>query len=177
MLPDETDNQSKFEEIPIPAQETDDVFQGVYTYKAYTGKAAEAEPEMADPVRIADIIERLVGRDDYLIKGSNDKESRPIRYSDFMVITSAKAKLAPIMAELDERGIPTRVEGNVPFEKNEALQEMYKVYAAIAGPNDIMALYGALNGKILGLSKAEIASFKADGGYISTKDIDVEKKI
>ncbi len=175
MLPDETDNQSKFEEIPIPAQETDDVFQGVYTYKAYTGKAAEAEPEMADPVRIADIIERLVGRDDYLIKGSNDKGSRPIRYSDFMVITSAKAKLAPIMAELDERGIPTRVEGNVPFEKNEALQEIYKVYAAIAGPNDIMALYGAMNGKILGLSKTEIASFKADGGYISTKDIDVEK--
>ncbi len=174
MMPVETENQSKFEEIPIPESSKEDVFQGIFTYKAYTGKAAAENPEMADSNKIADIIERLVGCDYYMIKGGSDKESRPIRYSDFMVITSAKAKLAPIMSELDMRGIPTRVEGNVPFEKNEALQEMYRIYAAASSPDDIMALYGALNGKILGLGKGCIAEYKAAGGYISTKDIDAE---
>lgn len=174
LMPVETENQSKFEEIPLPEKSSDDIFQGTYKYKAYSANAAKENPEMADSTRIADIIERLVGREDYKIIGGGEREARPIRYSDFMVITSAKAKLAPIMTELDVRGIPTRVEGNVPFDKNEALQEMYKIYAAISSQSDIMALYGALNGRILGLSKADIAAFKAEGGYISTKDIDVD---
>ena len=38
---------------------------------------------------------------------------------------------------------------------------MNKLYAAIADPDDKIALYGALNGKILGLSKADITAFKA----------------
>ncbi|WP_026527812.1 UvrD-helicase domain-containing protein [Butyrivibrio sp. VCD2006] len=172
MLSEETENQSKYEEIPLADVPNEDVFQGIYTYKAYTGKELGEFANEADPIKIADIIERLVGREDYKLKSSSDKEPRPIKYSDFMVITAKKDNLAPIMAELDTRGIPAKVEGNVPFEENEALQAMHRLYAAIADPGDKIALYGALNGKILGLTKAEITAFKAEGGYISTGEID-----
>ncbi|WP_022761980.1 UvrD-helicase domain-containing protein [Butyrivibrio sp. AD3002] len=172
MLSKETENQSKYEEIPLTDVPNEDVFQGIYTYKAYAGKDLGEFADEADPIKIADIIESLVGREDYKLKSSSDKEPRPIKYSDFMVITANKADLAPIMTELDSREIPAKVEGNVPFEENEALQEMCKLYATIADPEDKIALYGALNGKILGLSKAAITKFKAEGGYISAGKID-----
>ena len=174
MLPEETENQSKYEEIPLPEADKEEVFQGAYTYKAYTGKAVEEYPEEADPIKIADIIERMVGRADYKLKGADDKKARPIKYSDFMIITYGKKKLAPIMAELDSRGILAKVEGNVPFEDNEALQELSKLYAAIANPNDKLALYGALNGKILGLSKAAIAAYKAEGGNLMAGEMETD---
>lgn len=168
LLPEETGYQSRFEEIPLPAP-TEDEFQGVFTYMAYTGQAAAERPEMSDPVRIADIIERLVGNEKYKLKGEKDKALRPIRYSDFMVITFGKKKLGPIMAELDARDIPTRVEGDVPFDGNEALKEIVKIFAAVADAEDSVALYGALTGRLLALTKEDILKFKAAGGKVSLR--------
>jgi ATP-dependent exoDNAse (exonuclease V) beta subunit len=166
MLPEENVDQSRFEEIPLPA-ETVNEFQGIYFYKAYTGQAALDNPEESDPVKIADLIERLVGRQEYLVSIEGDKEPRPIRYSDIMVITSAKKKLAPITAELSSREIPTKVEGNVPFGENEALREMLLIYTAVADPEDKIALYGALNSKVLGLSKEDVMKYRQAGGEVS----------
>ena len=95
---------------------------------------------MTDPVRIADIIEKLVGNGKFLIRGEKEKELRPVRYSDFMVITYGKKKLGPIMAELDGRNIPTKVEGDVPFAANRALYELGLIYAAAADADKATSL-------------------------------------
>jgi ATP-dependent exoDNAse (exonuclease V) beta subunit len=166
MLPVETDDQSKFEEIPLP-EETKGEFQGIYSYKAYTGQSAKDNPDESDPVKIADIIESLVGRQEYLVKTEGDEAPRPIRYSDIMVITAAKGKLPPISAELNARDIPTRVEGAVPFGENEALREILLIYTAVADPEDKIALYGALSGKVLGISKQDIMEFRSKGGVLA----------
>ena len=168
LLPEETVNQSRFEEIPLP-RATEGEFQGVYTYKAYTGKAAIEYPDMADPLMIADIIERLVNNDKYQLRGKKENAPRPIRYSDFMVITSSKKKLGPIMAELDARNIPSKVEGNVPFSENEALREISRVFSAIADADDTIAFYGALTGKLIALTKEDILQYRASGGTVSLK--------
>lgn len=165
MLPQETANQSKFEEIPIP-DEKDDEFQGIYTYTAYTGKLEEEHPEETDPKQIAKIIERLVGNDSIKIRTEGDKEPRTIRYSDIMVITYGKKKLRPILSLLDELGVPTRVEGQVPFGENEALSEIFKIYAAVA-EDDGFYLYAALTSSLIGLTREEIFSYREHGGKLS----------
>ena len=168
MLPEESKDQSKFEEIPIPDAK-DDEFQGIYTYQAYTSSLEEAHPDETDPVQIGKIIEKIVDNGEYLVRTGNDKEPRKLKYSDIMVITYGKKKLGPIMALLDEKGIPTRVEGEVPFGANEALFEVFKIYSAVADPDDAIALYGALTGNLIGLTKEEILVYRKNEGKVSLK--------
>ena len=170
MLPEETSDQSKFEVIPVPDPKEDE-FQGIFTYPVYTASLEAAHPEETDPKQIAKIIDRLVDNDEFLIRGGDDKEPRKIRYSDIMVITYGKKKLAPIMKQLDELGIPTKVEGQVPFGANEALFEVYKIYASVADINDAISLYGALTGRLIGITTDEMLKFRECGGKISLKGI------
>ena len=174
LLSTETSDQSKFEEIPLP-EETNGEFQGVYYYNVYSGKAAAENPEDIDPIKIPEIISKLVDREDYKIRAKGDKEPRPIKYSDFMVITYGKKLLAPIMAELKEREIPVRVEGKIPFETNEALIEAFKLYSAVTNVDDMLALYGSLIGKVFGLLDKDILDYKTCGGCLSLEsDFDRE---
>ena len=166
MLPNETEIQSKFEEIPQHA-ETKDEFQGVYKYLAYTGKLVDDHPEETDPKQIVKIINTIVGRDEYRIRTKKDKEPRRIRYSDIMVITISKKKLRPIIELLDQNGISSKVEGDVPFGNNEALKEVSKIYSAVVDSNDAISLYGALTGKIIGLTEKEMLTYKANKGIIA----------
>ena len=168
LLPEETENQSRFEEIPLP-ETVEGEFQGVYTYKAYIGQAEADHPDMTDPVQIANIIESLVGNEKFLIRGEKEKKLRPIRYSDVMVITYGKKKLGPIMAELDTRNTPTKVEGDVPFASNQALYELSLIYAAVADAEDSLALYGTLTVGLIALTKEDVLRFKACGGTVSLK--------
>ena len=168
MLLEETRDQSKFEEIPVPDVK-DDEFQGIYTYPAYTGSLEAEHPDEVDSVQIAKIIERIVDNDEYMIRTGNDKTPRKLHYSDIMVITYGKKKLGPIMALLDEKGIPTRVEGEVPFGANEALFEVFKIYSAVADSEDAISLYGALTGRLIGLNKEEILAYRTNDGKVSLK--------
>ena len=168
LLPEQTVNQSRFEEIPLP-EETTDEFQGLYSYTSYVGKAEAMHPDETDPIQIGRIIETLVGNENYLVRSERGTEPHTIRYSDIMVITYSKKNLGKIMNYLKEREIPTRVEGEVPFGASEALCELYKLYAAVADPDDAIALYGALTGKIIGLTKEEIIKFKQNGGEVSLR--------
>ena len=174
MLPEETSDQSKFEEIPLPIEKKDE-FQGAYTYTAYTGKLEEDHPGECDPVQIEKIIATLVGHDKFRIRAKGDKEPRNITYSDIMVITYGKGKLAPIMKCLNENGIPTRVEGAVPFGECETLREIVKIFASVVDADDAISLYGALTGKIIGLTQKDLLCYKNKGGKISLNShIDVD---
>ena len=159
MLPEDTDIQSKYDEIPvvIPAK---DEFQGIYRY--YIPSTSEikkgAEPK-DDPSVISRLIQTLHDNENYTIPDQSGKKRR-LSYSDFMVITSSKKELAPIMRVLDEAGIPMRVEGSVQFNENEALMELLNIYKAIADPSDKIALYGALHGKILGITDYELSAYE-----------------
>lgn len=167
MLPEESEVQSKYEEIPVPEEERAE-FQGVYTYTAYTGKAAAAHPGMTDPEQIRKVIENLVGREEFKIT-VGDEAPRPIRYNDIMVISYGKAKIDPIMKALDEADIPMRVEGIVPFGRNAALVLIYLLYRAAADPQDARALYDVLKAPGFGISDEELMKFRLQGGKVSLR--------
>lgn len=165
MLPEETENQSKYEEIPLPDNDSPE-FQGIYSYAAYTGGLAEEHPGETDPYQIGKIISGIVGRKDLQVS-SGDGVMHPVRYSDIMVITYGKKKIKGIMEVLDAAGIPMRVEGKVPFESNEALYQIYLLYRAVSDTGDRKALFDALKGDLFGTCEEEMMKFRMAGGEIS----------
>lgn len=165
MLPEETEVQSKFEEIPLPDKDSDE-FQGIYKYTAYTGSLENLHPDETDPEQIKNIITRIVGQEKY--KVSDDGcEPRPIKYSDIMVITYGKGKINNIMEVLDGEDIPMRVEGKVPFERNQALIQIYYLYNTVADTGDKNALFNALKSKFIGTCEEEMMKYRLAGGEIS----------
>ncbi len=173
LLDVETENQSKFELIPLKT-ETENEFQGVYKYDAIPNPDPDASDEPSDPECILRIISTLVDNDEYLITTPGDASPRKIRYDDIMVITMNKASLGPIMACLNGNGIDTRVEGRVLFSRNEALNEISKIYKAVSNTDDEISLYGALTGRIFGLSDRELLIFRNAGGKITLKNVPSE---
>lgn len=171
MLPEETEVQSRFEEIPVPDIESED-FQGIFKYPAYIGRLAETYPDETDPQQIKNIIKRIVGQDKFKITTTGG-EKRSLKYSDIMVITYGKSKINGIMEALDEEGIPMRVEGKVPFERNEALKQIYALYSAVADTGNQNALYYALKGSFFGLCEEEMMKLRLDGGELSLKSANV----
>lgn len=167
LLPEENINQSKFEEIPVPDARNDE-FKGIYNY-------SPAEKEL-DPAYLANMIDLLTDNKNYLIRGKDDKDLRQISYKDIMVITYGKSSLGPIMACFDKAGIPVKVEGEVEFENNEALHELFRIYALMADPDDKIALYGALTGKVIGLSTGDLVRYRSFDGKITLYEaFDTEK--
>ncbi len=138
LLPEDTENQSRFREIPLGDKPDEDgTFEGVYYYPSYSGKTAEESDK--DPFKVADIIEQLVDNPAYLIREKENKEDAKIRritYKDFMIITPVKTKLADYMQEFTARNIPFLVEGKVVFHDCPALVHAAKIFAALAHPSE-----------------------------------------
>ncbi len=167
MLPKETEIQSKFESIPLPAQDREE-FVGVYTYEAYTGKILAEKPLMADEIQLTKVIKALVGRKDCLV-AKDGETPHPIRYRDIMIITPSKAKIDKIVPEFEQAGIPMHVEGRVPFKRNEALIQIASIYRAVADIDINRYLYSALISKLVGLTDKELMRYVNAGGVISLK--------
>ena len=161
LLPAQTATQSKFEKIPVtPAPELSAApFEGVFSFTADKTTFAE---------KIAETIFRLVDSNDYLIRRDPQQAKLDrISYRDFMIITPSKTSLPTLEEALASRGIPVRVEGNVPFDKCSALREIERIYSAIANPEDPRALYVALIGILIGLPESDVEQFRAAGGRLS----------
>lgn len=163
LLPKDETYQSAFESIPLPVQRPNE-YTGVYTYSAESKGDKQTEKEdkqikKEDNKQIGRLISKLVNNNDYLIKLREEDLPRTIRFDDIMVITKTKFALGAIIEELDRLGIPTMVEGSVPFASNEALKEIYKLYCVLANHNDRLSIYGALTGKILDCSDSEILEY------------------
>lgn len=161
MLPEETVNQSKFEEIPLPDYVHDE-FQGVYSYPSEKG---------IDSEQVGKLVLRLVNNESLKIRGKGENELRPIRYSDIMIITYGKAALSSIMGVFEDWKIPMKVEGQVLFGMNAALYEIYCIYAAVVDADDLCALYQALAGPLMAVTKEEMILYRSSGGKLSLNTI------
>lgn len=158
LLPSETENQSKFEEIPVPDGRADE-FKGAYCYNPVD--------KALDPEILSKMISILIDNDKYLIRGKGDKELRKIRYNDIMVITYSKSNLGTIMEKFELDGIPVKVEGEVEFEKNAALKELLRIYSVVADPDDRIALYGTLTGRVFNFTTGDLVKYRSFDGEIS----------
>ncbi len=156
LLPEDTENQSKFNEIPLEEKSDDDEqsdFGGVYKYD--TDKKCE-------PLRVANMIKSLVDNPKYTISDKLSKH-RTIKYSDFMVITYNKTKIEDFMKRFVEESIPFKVEGKVIFNECPALVAASSILSAIANPGEAEAVYGALVSEIFDTDRDELGKLKLSG--------------
>ena len=161
LLPEETVNQSKFEPIPDPVNPPGG-FTGVFSYESLEESSPYIVEEELDIPRIKSIIDNLVGNSKYKIETKDVSGLHPIRYRDIMILNYKKEDLLPIMLYLNKGGISTKVEGSVPFQDNEALQEVFKIFSSVVDLKNKAALYGALTGRILGFDQEDILAYKEE---------------
>ena len=162
LLPETTPLQSQFEPIPLEeAPAPDGTFEGIYSYEVYSGK--NAAPQDMDPGKVAKIIHRIVGNPAYQIRQRGDKESRLVTYQDIMLITPRKTKMGDYIRSLTEQAIPFRIEGKVLFSQCPALVAASRIFAAVASPNSLQALIGALTCKRFGFNLDALHRLKNDG--------------
>lgn len=160
-------NQSAFTNIPIVEDRWEE-FEGFFRYKSMSANACKESPYFKDEYQIGRIIQILVDNPKYQIRG-DDGKLRRLKNKDIMIITPNKTNLPLIMSHLKSLGIDLYVEGKVLFEENEALQEVYKIYSALVNAGDSFALYGALTGKVIGLSEQEIINYVDKNGQLSVE--------
>ena len=163
LLPEATPLQSQFEPIPLEeAPASDGTFEGIYSYETFSGK--NAAPQDMDPAKVAKIIHRIVGNPAYQIRQRGDQESRLVTYQDIMLITPRKTKMGDYICSFTEQGIPFRIEGKVLFSQCPALVAASRIFAAVASPNSLQVLIGALTCKRFGFNLNALHRLK-NGGY------------
>ena len=173
LLPEQTEVQSRYDLIPVQEEE-EAGWGGIFRYPSYAGKLSAAHPEETDEKQVGRIIRQLVGSSEHQIWDRGEKGLRPLRYGDFMLITVGKAALAAYSKEFERLGIPSRVEGKVPFDDCPALLAVVQFYAALADPGNGIAVYRALRGTLAGLSENQIKAYRAAGGKIEIKGASAE---
>lgn len=151
LLPEDTSLQSRYEPIPLEAApKPDNTFEGVYSYKVFSGKTAD--PEDTDPAKAARIIKQIVNNPDYMISERGYEKPMQITYQDIMLITPRKTKMSSYIQTFTEQAIPFRIEGKVLFGQCPSLIAVTRIFAAVANPKELSLLFGALTCKRFGFN-------------------------
>lgn len=86
---------------------------------------------------------------------------------DVMVLLRYKAHLAIYARALEAIGIPFQVTGSSGFKDSEELRQLLNLLAAVAAPDDQVALIATLRGQFFGVSDDILYRFRAAGGEFS----------
>lgn len=149
LLPEDTDIQSKFNEIPVGEKAPyDSLLEGAYHYTIpFTRSIGESE----DPRNVADIILKIINHPEVPIN----------EFKDFMLITPGKTHLSSYMKSLSDAGIPFRIEGKVLFSECEPLKSVSYLMSAVADPFDARSMFAALHLSGCRISEEEIHEYSA----------------
>jgi ATP-dependent helicase/nuclease subunit A len=132
------------------------------------GKAELVVEYEAD--RIARFIRHAI--DAELTVPRTDKElergvSRQVRPSDFMIVARNKWNLARYALKLQELGLPHQVTGGSALGQVAELTLLVKCLAALAEPDNPVALVAALRGDLFGFSDEALYAFREANGRFS----------
>ncbi len=135
LLPDDTENQSRFEAIPLGNKpDYKASLNGAYRY---TIQSTRSFKDSEDPQTVATIIRSILEDPDITIQGRGEKAvPRRPEYKDFMIITPAKTHMQYYMNALTAEGIPFRIEGKLLFDRCPALKLVSAIMSAASDPND-----------------------------------------
>ena len=145
LLPEDTEIQSKFNEIPTgekcPYMGT---LSGVYKYPVVIGRSLE---DSEDSQMVADIIRRIVAQPEVTIQDRDEngtaQSPRTVKYNDIMLITPGKTHLGLYTKALSDYGIPFRIEGKIIFAQCPALITLSALFSAVSKPFDKQAEFSA----------------------------------
>jgi len=142
--------------------------------KVYWNNQAEAARQDAE--RIALWIDwalrgnfKIIRAEEEVADGKNDSPGP----GDFMVLLRYKAHLPIYARALEARGIPYEISGGGAFNESEEILHLLNLLAAIAKPEDQVALAATLRGPFYGVSDDLLYRFRSEGGtfyFLAPKD-------
>lgn len=132
LLPEDTEYQSRFSEIPTGEKPEDTAnIAGAFTYSF---KSAQSNAKSEEWETLAKIVRAMVDNKENRIFAK--QELRSINFDDFMIITPKKQRLSYIMKAFLQWGIPFNVEGKVMFNECPLLISIGHIFRAVANNTD-----------------------------------------
>jgi ATP-dependent helicase/nuclease subunit A len=94
-------------------------------------------------------------------------ESKLRTYGDFLILTRKRKGLRAYARALEALQVPIEVSGAGAFGESKEVRELALLAAALADPQDAVALVGVLRGPLFGASDRDLFAFRQVGGYFS----------
>lgn len=170
VMPEDSEEQSKYLDIENTNKDEPQEFNGIYSYETYSESLLKDYPNMSDNKRIIAIVKALVNNQKYQIIGKDGK-LRPITFGDFMIIFSSKKPISSCIKAFEEENIPTRVEGKVLFEECEGLKIINDLYQTISDKTNIISLIKTLFSPVFGLNDNDLALYRSKAKQIRLQEI------
>lgn len=149
LLPDDTEIQSRFEDIPVEGGDDPGIMTGFWSYK--TSKQDDCK-------NVSNIIRALINDPACIVRDPEIKELRRLKYKDIMVITPGKRSITGFLTEFRKAGIPCYAEGGSQLDKCPSFLETLIVFKALAEPKNSVALARVLKGSCFGLTEKEFSA-------------------
>lgn len=129
-----------------------------------TGKApTPAEFTRLECEKIISFIRHIVGPDGLRIADARDGTSRPVRYSDIMLLMKNMTQVAAYERHLEDADIPHFQVGGKTFFQTEDIRGFAFALLAIDDPTNTVALFGALRSPVFGFSDKGLFEFVSGG--------------
>ena len=140
----------------------DGIFSGVYSLIT-TG---EKNPEIAaaEASCLANWIRRAVENGTEI---DDDGQTRPIAWSDFLLISHSRPRLAIYAEALELEGVPSEVTGSRAFAKAEELRMLMPLLRVVLDAEDQVSLVAYLRGPLCGVDDQALYDFVQAGGRFS----------
>ncbi len=90
--------------------------------------------------------------------------ARPVRPSDFMIVTWKKANMSRYAEKLDQLGIPNAVTGGTVLNDVAQIRQLHTYMTALVHPHNPVALVAALRGELFGIEDTDLYGLKSAGG-------------
>jgi ATP-dependent helicase/nuclease subunit A len=122
-----------------------------------------------DAKQIASFINRALKKDARILdeeKGEEGRAGKPSP-SDFLILLRYKGHLPVYARALEALGIPYEISGGGSFKDSEELRHLNNLLAAVAEPEDQVALIAVLRGNLYGLSDDLLFRYRNGGGVFS----------
>ncbi len=94
----------------------------------------------------------------------DDGDERPVRASDFLIVTWKKKHMSRYARELDQLGIPNAVTGGTVLNEVSQVRQLYIYLSALAHPHNPVFLVAVLRSGLFGIDDRLLYEFKRRGG-------------
>ena len=120
------------------------------------------------PAAVDDVVEEEAARIARYVRSEVDAGRR--QWRDFLILTRKKRRLHAYAGALERLQIPIEVSGAGAFGESPEVREMAALLAALADPQDAVALVGVLRGMLFGLSDPQLFAYRQAGGNFALFD-------
>ncbi len=117
-----------------------------------------------EPKKIALAIKNALEKNVTIQCPKEKGRARPVKSSDFMIVTWKKEGMSAYAKELDRLGIPNSVTGGTVLNEVPQLRQLYNYLSALVHPHNPVMLIAALRGELFGIDDPTLYAFKKAGG-------------